>query len=140
MWANFAGRTAGLLGTADLIPAVASSGTSAPVEKRGTSDPIVPQPHPKGKDIMRRLLAISAAVGLLCGAIGCSSCSSCSSSSLLSGTGHPHGRCDCDNDPGYGCHWDMYLHGSDHAVPAAAPVEAIKPLPKEVMPKDDGRE
>ena len=82
---------------------------------------------------MRRLLAICSAVGLLCGALGCHSCSD---------HAHMHGRCDCDEGPLYGCHYDMYSHGPDHAmVPAAAMpmAEPLKPMPKEVAPKDDAK-
>jgi hypothetical protein len=89
---------------------------------------------------MRRLLVLCSAVGLLCGALGCHSC--CEG-------GHVHGRCDCDNGPEWGCHYELYCHGGhDEAVipgPAAAPTgaapmpagEPLKSLPKEVMPTDD---
>jgi hypothetical protein len=82
---------------------------------------------------MRRLLAICSAVGLLCGALGCQSCQ---------GLGKMHGRCDCDNGPQYGCCFDMYTHGPDHAAPASSTMpmaEVLKPMPKEVKPKDEGQ-
>ncbi len=84
---------------------------------------------------MPRLLVICTGVGLLCGALGCKS--SCEG-------GHVHGRCDCDDGPAYGCHYDnMVGHGDQGNVmasPAPAPMppaETLKPLPKEVMPTDD---
>jgi hypothetical protein len=77
---------------------------------------------------MRRLLAICSAVGLLCGALGCHSCPD---------HGHMHGRCDCDDGPAYGCHYETYYHGADHAAMPAP--EAPKSLPKDVMPKDEGK-
>jgi hypothetical protein len=85
---------------------------------------------------MRRLLAICSAVGLLWAA-GCH--------------GHDHhcvhGRCDCDEGPAYGCHYEMYGpgHGEHAAVPVAVgqPVEGLKELPKgatgDVMPKDGAK-
>ncbi len=84
---------------------------------------------------MRRLLVICSAVGLFCGALGCHS--ACDG-------GHVHGRCDCDDGPAYGCHYDTYGH-DDHDGSALAPVssaplppaETLKPLPREVMPPDD---
>ncbi len=91
---------------------------------------------------MRRLLAICSAVGLLCGALGCATCacdSGCSS-------GHKvHGRCDCDEGPQYGCHFDMCCHAHGPvATPIAAPVVPLKPMPStppvaeplKEMPKD----
>jgi hypothetical protein len=83
---------------------------------------------------MRRLLAICSAVGLLCGALGCHTCS---------GGGHVSGRCDCDDAPEYGCHFDMYGHGGSAVAPlSSVPVpqaEPLKALPKEIMPKDDAK-
>jgi hypothetical protein len=85
---------------------------------------------------MRRLLAICSALGLLCGALGCHSCC---------GGGHVSGRCDCDDGPEYGCHYDMYSHGGHDGAavgPASAPMpmaEPLKALPKEVAPKDDAK-
>jgi hypothetical protein len=79
---------------------------------------------------MRRLLAICSALGLLYGAVGCQTA-----------PGHAvHGRCDCDDEPGYGCHFDHYYAGPGHvAAPAAAQPEPLKALPKETTPKEDGK-
>ena len=75
---------------------------------------------------MRRLLAICSAVGLLGFAVGCQNCC------------HIAGKCDCCDRPEYGCHYDMYypchVTSPAPAVPAAEP---IKPLPKEVLPKEE---
>ncbi len=93
---------------------------------------------------MRRLLAICTGIGLLCSAIGCYStcgptcgsgnCDSCSERC------HVAGRCDVD-EVEYGCHFDMYGHGhatvAAPAMPVAPPVETLKPLPKEVKPKEE---
>jgi len=77
---------------------------------------------------MRRLLAICSAVGLLCGALGCHwDCGGC-----------VHGRCDCDEGPCYGCHYEGYGHGHVVATPPApvAPVaEPLKVMPKGAEPK-----
>ncbi len=96
---------------------------------------------------MRRLLLLCSAVGLLCGALGCHSCHDCGCAGGCGGgygTGHVHGRCDCDNGPEWGCHYEDYCHGG-HEAAVAAPISAaplpgaepLKALPKEVMPKDD---
>jgi hypothetical protein len=52
-----------------------------------------------------------------------------------------HGRCDCDNEPEWGCHYETYTHGghdgpSVSAMPSAPAPEPLKALPKEVMPKE----
>jgi hypothetical protein len=87
---------------------------------------------------MRHLLAICSAVGLLCGAVGCSTC----------GYEHAHkvhGRCDCDDGLGYGCHFDMCSHAHGPvSYPVVQPGVPLKPMPKDVssgeplkeMPKD----
>jgi hypothetical protein len=98
---------------------------------------------------MRRLLAICSAVGLLCGALGCATCacdSGCGSGLSGCGSGHKvHGRCDCDDGPQYGCHFDMCCHAHGPlATPAVQPVMPLKPMPStppvaeplKDMPKD----
>jgi hypothetical protein len=82
---------------------------------------------------MRRLLVLCSAVGLLCGVVGCQSCCG-----LGSGTGHAHGRCDCDDGPQWGCCFETYLHGSDHGAPVGvvAPAAAVS---AESMPKDNAK-
>ena len=88
---------------------------------------------------MRRLLAICTAVGLLCGALGCHSCGDCGNCG--GGRSCVHGRCDCDQGPLYGCHYEGMDHG--HIMPTAAqatPVaEPLKAMPKDTMPPEDGK-
>jgi hypothetical protein len=51
-----------------------------------------------------------------------------------------HGRCDCDDAPEWGCHYEMYSHVGHEGLavtPVATPAaETLKALPKEVMPKE----
>jgi hypothetical protein len=88
---------------------------------------------------MRRLLVLCSAVGLLCGVLGCYDCS-----------GHAHGRCDCDDGPLYGCHYEDYCAGGDHGYGGGAVVhsadvhpgmqpEPLKAMPKEAMPKEEAK-
>ena len=81
---------------------------------------------------MRRLLAICSAVGLLCGALGCHHCDEAWEARYH---GHVHGRCDCDNGPAWGCHFDCYDHSHCHGGgPELAPVGPPPPHP-ELIPE-----
>jgi len=91
---------------------------------------------------MRRLLATYSAVGLLCSAVGCNSATGllCAPAGCHSCNEHTHiaGRCDCD-EPGYGCHYDMYYSGHAAAPTPVAPApEKLKALPKDAPSKEDG--
>jgi hypothetical protein len=89
---------------------------------------------------MRRLLAICSAVGLLCGALGCHTGRD---------WGCTHGRCDCEDGPLYGCHWEDCCSSNDHGYGPAPvvhvsgasqmPAEPLRAMPKEVMPKEDAK-
>ncbi len=87
---------------------------------------------------MRRLLAICSAVGLLCGALGCHTCDEAYEARTH---GHVHGRCDCDEGPQWGCHFDCYDHGhGGHAVLAAPAPDGthpeVIPEPPKALPKE----